>query len=506
MPRVAQRGDTALMLYDLGDAPRLPFTHAYVAHDAFDEVVLRGQWLFLRNGHGYAALGGSAPLEAVTHGPTAQHEFRLPGTRSAWMVRITTGNGADDFIRFQHEIQNISLSFDPERLIMHIEEPAREPLSLDWREGLSVGATPSPFTAETVTPQIRVSMDLEQARRRVAEGLAQLKAINETAPSATGRFDIQFDEWDWEVGVGLYGLVQQAADTKDESLIGALSRWYDWQIGRGLPPRQVNSSAPMLPLVMLIDHVQRPDWEALVQDWAEWLMTGLARTEDGGFQHVVKERPNTGEMWDDTLFMTCLFLARAGRRFGRQDWIDEAAYQFLLHTRYLSDPKSGLWYHGWTFIGRHNFAGAFWARGNAWITAAIPEFFDLLGGTEALPAEVVRFLTATLQSQVNSLQTLQRDDGMFHTLLNDPTSPIETSATAAISYGVLRATDTGLLPERYRAIAEKGLGCRGAPDRRRRDRAGSLRWHRHGPQSGVLSPDSECASAVRPGAGDAAAG
>ncbi|MGO7609298.1 glycoside hydrolase family 88 protein, partial [Rhizobium ruizarguesonis] len=52
--------------------------------------------------------------------------------------------------------------------------------------------------------------------------------------------------------------------------------------------------------------------------------------------------------------------------------------QFVIHTRYLSDPVIGLWYHGWTFNGRHNFANAFWARCNAWITVAIPELFDLV--------------------------------------------------------------------------------------------------------------------------------
>lgn len=460
MPRVAQHGHTALMLYDLGEAPRLPYTHAYVARDAFDEVLLRGAWLFLRRGSGYAALGGSAPLLAISHGPTTGHEFRLAGARSAWVVRVASGAGADGFADFQRQTERLSISFHPDTMSLNLQEPACPDVSLDWAQGLRIGGQPQPFGADTVTPQITVATDLAVTRQRVAQGLARLKGIREGVQADDdGRFEIRFDEWDWEVGVGLYGLVQQAVATQDGAAIDALGRWYDWQIGRGLPPRQVNSTAPMLPLVMLIGQVQRPDWDALVQDWAEWLMTGLARTEEGGFQHVVKERPNTGELWDDTLFMTCLFLARAGRHFGRQDWIDEASYQFLLHARFLADPVTGLWYHGWTFVGRHRFAGAFWARGNAWITVAIPELFDLLGGTQALPAEVVRSLTAVLQAQVQTLARLQRSDGMFHTLLNDPTSPVETSATAGIAYGVLRATASGLLPASYRAVAERGLAA-----------------------------------------------
>ena len=56
---------------------------------------------------------------------------------------------------------------------------------------------------------------------------------------------------------------------------------------------------------------------------------------------------------------------------------EEAEYQFLLHDKYLCDRTSGLWYHGWSFKEKNNFAGAFWGRGNCWITMAIPEFLAI---------------------------------------------------------------------------------------------------------------------------------
>ena len=285
----------------------------------------------------------------------------------------------------------------------------------------------------------------------VVTGLARISGINETTPLADGAYTLQYDEWDWEIGVGLYGLYRHADATDDPALIEALTRWYDWQIGRGLPPRQVNSSSPMLALSCLAERAHRPDWDSLIVDWATWLMNDLPRTEDSGFQHVVKERPNTGQLWDDTLFMTCLFLAHAGTRFGRRDWTDEAVHQFLVHTRYLSDPVTGLWYHGWTFEGRHNFARAFWGRGNAWVTIAIPELFSLLPDLDG-PDRL--FLTSVFRQQVTSLSGLQNADGFFHTLLDDPTSPIEASATAGIAYGISRGIDLGML-DNSRAGAAK---------------------------------------------------
>lgn len=300
-----------------------------------------------------------------------------------------------------------------------------------------------------------IEPSIEVLLTRVAQGMARLKGMNAVATPGE-RFAIQFDEWDWEVGVGLHGLLRHAVQQQDHTVIDAIARWYDWQIGRGLPPRQINSTAPMLPLVQLIDHVDRPDWEALVADWAQWLMDGLPKTAFGGFQHTVKEGPNEGQLWDDTLFMACLFLARAGQRLGRRDWVDEALYQFLLHARFLTDPVTGLWFHGWTFIGHHNYARALWGRGNAWVTVAIPELLALV---DDVPASVRRMLQTILRAQVDSLKTLQGADGLWHTLLDDPASPVETSATAGFAYGILRGIEAGLLDAGDAGTARRALNA-----------------------------------------------
>ncbi len=62
--------------------------------------------------------------------------------------------------------------------------------------------------------------------------------------------------------------------------------------------------------------------------------------------------------------MTVMPLAKIGMLLNRPHYIREAKHQFLLHIQYLSDRKSGLFFHGWTFEdGGHNFAEGRWARG-----------------------------------------------------------------------------------------------------------------------------------------------
>jgi unsaturated rhamnogalacturonyl hydrolase len=77
----------------------------------------------------------------------------------------------------------------------------------------------------------------------------------------------------------------------------------------------------------------------------------------------------------------------------------------MVHIKYLADRKTGLWFHGWTFDGRHNFANALWARGNSWVTIVIPEFIELLNLPEGDAFR--QFLISTLEAQVKALAACQ---------------------------------------------------------------------------------------------------
>jgi unsaturated rhamnogalacturonyl hydrolase len=210
----------------------------------------------------------------------------------------------------------------------------------------------------------------------------------------------------------------------------------------------------MLALALLAAKTGETRWWPTLDAWAKRVMTELPRTPEMGFQHVVSDGINKGELWDDTLFMVALFLAAHGRAAGRPELVDEAIRQFLVHARYLCDTKTGLWFHGWTFEGRHNFSNALWARGNAWVAAGTLDLIELaeLGGG------VRDFLLGCLKSQLETLIRLQHKEGGFHTLLDDLGSYLETSATAGIGYALLKAARLGLAGEEARRAGLKALG------------------------------------------------
>jgi len=263
----------------------------------------------------------------------------------------------------------------------------------------------------------------------------------------------RYQHWEWTQGVGLYGLWKLFDKTRDEQYLRLLTKFFDQQLEIGFPALNVNTVTPFLTMAHVGEYLQSESYLRPCRQTAAWIMQHFPRTQQGGFQHMTSDTLNDQELWDDTLFMTVLFLAKMSVIEGRDDYLREAEKQFLLHARYLADEETGLWYHGWTFNGCHHFAGAFWGRGNCWVTMAIPELLSMA----ACAPEVRARLTQVLQNQAAGLLRHQDASGMWHTLLDDPSSYVESSATCGIGYGMLRGVHMGLLDASCRDAAMHAL-------------------------------------------------
>lgn len=261
--------------------------------------------------------------------------------------------------------------------------------------------------------------------------------------------NLDFTKWEWPQGVGLYGMMKLYLRTKERRYYDILNAWFDARLAEGLPDKNVNTMAPLLTVIHLYEIDQRQDRLALCREWAEWAMNTMPRTRDRGLQHITIAEQNEQQLWVDTLYMTVLFLAKFGMVTGQRNYVEEAIHQFLVHIKYLADRESGLWFHGWTFEGNHNFGRIHWGRGNSWYTSGVVDFIEIVG----LEGGVRDFLVDALRSQVEALIPLQDSEGMWHTILDDPHSYQESSATAGFAYGILKAVRLGLLDEKYRAPA-----------------------------------------------------
>lgn len=263
----------------------------------------------------------------------------------------------------------------------------------------------------------------------------------------------RYQFWEWTQGVGLYGVWKLYKETKDERYMNILTSYYERQLKIGLPSKNVNTVTPLLAMSFVAEETDNERYMEVCREWVAWIYAEFPRTEEGGLQHITSDTLNEGELWDDTLFMTVLFLANMGRILGEKKYQDEAEYQFLLHIKYLTDRKTGLWYHGWSFKEKSHFAATFWGRGNCWITVAIPEFLALCPCSPS----VEKFLKETWKRQVEALIQYQEPTGMWHTLIDDKTSYVESSATCGFAYGILKGAELGLTETAWVEAALKAL-------------------------------------------------
>lgn len=89
---------------------------------------------------------------------------------------------------------------------------------------------------------------------------------------------------------------------------------------------------------------------------------------------------------------------------------------------------------------------------------AIPDFIEMLN---LPPTDGLRlFLVSTLTAQIDALVKCQDpDSGLWHTILDDPTSYLEASASAGFAYGILKALRLRLIgkEDRYIKTANKAI-------------------------------------------------
>jgi unsaturated rhamnogalacturonyl hydrolase len=275
------------------------------------------------------------------------------------------------------------------------------------------------------------------------------------------------DTWEWTHGIGLYGIWNYFMLTKDPTIKNRVVSWFDKRFASGVQvDKNINTMSPMLTLASVYEESRDENYLPVLEEWAEWAMYAANRTECGGLQHDTYQGPSPQQLWDDTLMMTVMPLAKIGILLNRTEYIEESKAQFVLHCKYLFDPETGAFFHGWTFAGNHNFARARWARGNSWLTIAIPDFIELLDDAEADDEiKTVRGrLLGILEAQLDFLvKTQDQATGFWHTLLDhdDEDSYLESSATAGFAYGILKATRLGLCPEakagRYLEMAEAAV-------------------------------------------------
>ncbi|OAM88884.1 glycoside hydrolase family 88 protein [Termitidicoccus mucosus] len=249
---------------------------------------------------------------------------------------------------------------------------------------------------------------------------------------------INFSTWQWHQGVALFGLLRANAALGDPAVAAFIDDWIRARLAAGDPPKSINTTAPLLTVAHLFEKNRDARLGRLCQSFADWCMRGAPRLPAGTFEHSCTDNVYPQQVWADTLFMGCIFLAKWGRITGEAALVDEAARQFTDHYQLLRDAATGLIFHGYDGNKRAHI-GTIWGRGNGWFAIAANEVLSLLGPAHPAHAAILRDLRAHLAGAAAA----QDASGAWHTVMDAPATYLEATSTAAFACALTTAAAHG---------------------------------------------------------------
>src|SRR3954463_11121099 len=129
--------------------------------------------------------------------------------------------------------------------------------------------------------------------------------------------------WEWTHGIGLYGVWKYYELTGDERLLKIIEDWFAARFAEGGTTKNINTMAVFLTLAYVYEKTGNVTYLPWLDAWAEWAMHELPRTRYGGMQHMTYITENYQQLWDDTLMMTVMPLAKIGKLLNRPEYIAE---------------------------------------------------------------------------------------------------------------------------------------------------------------------------------------
>ncbi|OBZ13605.1 glycoside hydrolase family 105 protein [Bacillus sp. FJAT-26390] len=258
----------------------------------------------------------------------------------------------------------------------------------------------------------------------------------------SGSWGMDLNHWDWVPGVGVIAMLSYYELSGEAETMTELIKWSQNNLHLAEKVRVINAMAPYTVFPALYEHTHDAVYLETAERIGQWMLTEAPRTREGAFEHTVTENVEFPEqVWADTIFMAVLFLAKFGRLTGDAAYANEAVRQLELHLTLLQDEDTGVLFHGWNSGARDHLSAARWTRANAWIAVAMPMIVQELEGLADVPKETLK----RYQLFMRSLIRFQQEDGLWATVLDRPDFYPETSGSAGIACGIVKAVRQGLL-------------------------------------------------------------
>jgi rhamnogalacturonyl hydrolase YesR len=173
----------------------------------------------------------------------------------------------------------------------------------------------------------------------------------------------------------------------------------------------------------------------------DFLLYKAPRNRDGIIYHNYIENM----IWVDAFYMAPPFLAVAGHP-------EEAVKQIVGYRKILFNPEKKLYYHIWDEDRQRFERKLFWGVGNGWAAAGMTRVIRALPDSMSKEKEMI---AGFVKEVIAGCLKHQREDGLFHDILDNPSTFVETNAAQMLAYSIFRGVQGGWLDKSYQAAADK---------------------------------------------------
>ncbi|MET3848874.1 glycoside hydrolase family 88 protein [Paenibacillus sp. OAE614] len=284
-----------------------------------------------------------------------------------------------------------------------------------------------------------------------------------------------FGRWNYPLGVTLYGLLETGKELGRSDYIDfaadhigqctAIDELVLWDAERHGAPGANHQLALIDSLddcgsfgaTMLRAHKERtlPGAERAAERIARYITEEQDRLEDGTlyrFRSFSELMVNT--IWCDDLYMSVPFLCQYFALTGEKHYLDDAAEQFLLYRKRLYMPERNIMHHVYNIrFGKP--CTVPWGRGNGWVLFSLTELLEVLPDDHPRRSELLRWY----RELCGGYAALQDAEGLWHQVLTDPDSYVETSCTSMFVYAFAKGVRQGWIPDadRFAHAALRGF-------------------------------------------------
>jgi rhamnogalacturonyl hydrolase YesR len=287
------------------------------------------------------------------------------------------------------------------------------------------------------------SLGVSRARAQTAPATAAPEPETERRIRKATAAAMAMQRRDWEQGI----LAQAALEAGNREAVILLTkaaivqRFPDGRLG------VVVSGGPTDPAMGGEAYARAAEWTGdaqireAVQGLLDWILLKAPRNPEGILYHTFR----TPEIWSDGFNCAAPFLAAMG-------YYDEAAAQIEGYRKLLWNPAKKLLAHIWDDGKRQFQDPAFWGVGNGWAAIGLARVI------RRLPRERQddrQRLAGFVKDIVDGCLKYQRDDGLFHNVVDQPGTFVETNLAQALAFAIYEGISAGWLSQDYLAHADR---------------------------------------------------